>query len=917
MKTFLQEVAVEIVANNTQLNNVVCIIPSERAAVYLRDALKQELVGKSTFLPKIVSIENFIKEISGFESMDQVSLIFEFYKVYRATFKGSDFDSFERFIGWATIAIQDFNEIDRHLVDAKELFSYLTDIQNIKDWSPNKDEETNTVKNYMSFVKDLYDYYVSFSKTLYAKKAAYQGLIYKEAFKKHSEYLEKHSNKSFHFIGFNALNKAEEGIFKSFLDVEKNKIYWDVDAYYHKGQHEAGTFTRAFFNNWECLEKEGRKNWIHNCFQEKKNIQILGAPLNVTGVKAATSFLKKELDPNETAMVLAEETLLPVVLNSIPEEVNRVNITMGYSLGNIPLASLFQSLFDLQLNKQKLGKEAFYYKDIISVLRHAYLQQINGDACVKVVQLIAKNNLVFISENEIVKLLSDHKVIEVVVNLFKSENKVACFLSNTIDFIHFLQDELEGVDLLYVEGFRKVFQEIINLNNKYQYIESFKVLSKVFNRLLSLETVDFKGDALGGMQLMGVLETRCLDFKNVIMTSVNEGVLPSGTSEQSFISFEVKKHFKMPTYLAKDAIFSYHFYRLLQRAENIYLVYNTQMDDFGGGEMSRFITRLLIDKENEVTHRNITTKVHSNNQEAKEIQKTKAVIEKLLAYFQKGASPSRIIEYINDPLEFYHKMVLKIRETDKVEEEVAHNTLGTVVHDSLEFLYQPYLGKILVEQDVVKMKSLAVDMVEDKFKEYFKDGNITTGKNRLISEVAKQFVFNFLNLELEQIKQGKEIVVKELEKNCEVSLVTPKGHQIKLAGKIDRVDEVDGVLRIVDYKTGKVEAKDLRLSDPSLAISDFKYHKIVQVLIYVLMYASNEKIDLEKRKLQTGIYSFKNLKAGFLAMNFADNAFKKEYQVTDESLTLFKESLLHLIDDILDSNLNFVENTDRKYKKEA
>ncbi|MGY5355145.1 PD-(D/E)XK nuclease family protein [Wenyingzhuangia sp. IMCC45467] len=917
MKTFLQETAQAIVNTTNNYKNTVCVVPSERAGIYLKNAFKEKLVGTVSFLPKIISIEKFIKEISGFEAMDQVSLLFEFFKIYKQENKKKDADTFEQFISWATIIIQDFNEIDRHLVNAEHIFSYLTDIQKIKDWSPTEEEVTDTVKNYMSFVGDLYPYYQELNKVLLTKKAGYQGLVYKQAYLNHQEYLKEHQYNNFHFIGFNALNKAEEEIFKSFLSLEQNHIYWDADDYYINSEHEAGTFMRKFFKEWDCLQVNNRKSWINHHFKHKKNIQILGSPLNVTGIKAVTSLLETDMNPKETALVLAEETILPVVLNSIPPSVNKVNITMGYQLSNIPLSGLFQSVFELHLNKEKLGKNTFYYKDIMSFLRHPYITKITKNNSEKVIKTITNNNLVFLSKEQIQSFLVESNITSNVFLLFDEVHVISVFVEKIIQFIHYLDQELDGIELLYVEGFRKVFQEIETLNATYEYINNVKVLYKIFKKILPLESIDFRGEALEGMQLMGMLETRCLDFKNVIITSVNEGVLPTGSSERSFISFEVKKQFNMPTYLAKDAIFSYHFYRLIQRAENVYLLYNTKSDDFGGGEMSRFLTQLMIDKEESVHHRNIVAAIHNTNKVAVEIEKTPRVMELLQSYFKKGASPSRIADYINDPLTFYNKMVLKIKETDKVEEEVAHNTLGTVVHDSLELLYTPYIGKILIAEDLKKMKSESNATVELKFKEYFKEGDIRVGKNKLISEVAKQFVLNFLNKELNEINTGKEIIVKDLEGDYNVSITTPMGHQISLKGKIDRVDEVDGVRRIVDYKTGKVMATDLKLGDLTLVTTDAKYNKIVQVMTYVLLYTSKHQFDLDKQELQTGIYSFKNFKEGFLGMNFSTNSRVKDYRVTKASLEEFKQSLLALIDEILDNKTTFVENLDNPYKLEA
>lgn len=917
MKTFLQETAQAIVNTTENYKNTVCVVPSERAGIYLNNAFKELLKGKVSFLPKIISIENFIKEISGIETMDQVSLLFEFFKIYQQENKKPEADTFERFIGWATIVIQDFNEIDRHLVNAGEIFSYLTDIQKIKDWSPSEEEVTDTVKNYMSFVGDLHLYYQKLNDVLLQKKAGYQGLVYKQAFINHQDYLVKHQQNNFHFIGFNALNKAEEEIFKSFLASDQNHIYWDADDYYMNSKHEAGTFMRKFFDEWECLQNTDRKNWVNHHFGQKKNIQILGSPLNVTGIKSVTNLLGDGINAKETALVLAEETILPVVLNSIPPSVNKVNITMGYQLSNIPLSGLFQSVFELHLNKEKLGKQAFYYKDILSFLRHPYISKVTDSNSEKVIKTITQNNLVFLDFEQLQTFFVNEELPQQMIDLFKSVENIAVFIERIIQFIHYLGQELDGIELLYVEGYRKVFQEISNLNTTYDYINNTKVLYKIFKKILPLESVDFRGEALEGMQLMGMLETRCLDFKNVIITSVNEGVLPTGGSERSFISFEVKKQFNMPTYLAKDAIFSYHFYRLIQRAENIYLLYNTKSDDFGGGEMSRFLTQLMIDKEEDVHHRSIVANINSTSIEAVEVEKTPRVMELLQAYFAKGASPSRITDYMNDPMSFYNKMVLKIKDTDKVEEEVAHNTLGTVVHDSLEFLYQDYVGRILIDKDIIKMKSNAKDMVIAMFKKHFKEGDINMGKNKLISQVAEQFVLNFLNKELSDIKSGKEIIVKDLEREYIVSITTPNGHQVKLKGKIDRVDEVDGIRRIVDYKTGKVESSNLRLGDLTLATSDFKYQKIVQVMTYVLLYTNTQKFDLDTQELQTGIYSFKNFKQGFLCMNFSSNPRGKDYRVTKEYLEDFKQSLFGLIDEVLDNKTTFVENLDNPYKLEA
>jgi len=822
MNTFLKETALEILNKNINLKDVVCILPSERAGISLKQEFRYLLKGKASFLPRIISIENFIKEISGLETIDQISLLFQFYQVYKQENKNKAIDDFESFIGWASVILQDFNEIDRHLVNPKEIFEYMSDIQSIKEWSLEKDEMTQKITHYLSFIKDLNQYYQGLSRLLLEKKIAYQGLVYKEANNNCNAYLNKNLKSSFCFIGFNALNKAEEQIFQQFLTHKQNRVFWDADVYYTQNNHEAGTFLRKFFNNWNCLSKDSLDTLAGQHFKKSKKINIIGAPLNVTGVKYANTVLFNALDFKKTAMVLAEESLLPVMLNSISPKIDKVNITMGYALSNIPLTDLFKTLFNLHLNQQKLGKEAFYYQDVLAFLKHPFILKVSQNKSKDVVSSIQKNNLIFLNTYQLLDLCKQFKINDLIVKLFKS-NDVSVLLDAISRFLNNLSEVSQGLDALCIEKYKEIFRNVIELNLEYKNINSLKVLQKIFSRLLSLETLDFKGDALEGLQLMGVLETRCLDFENVIITSVNEGILPSGKKERSFISHEVKKHFKMPTYLAKDAIFSYHFYRLLQRAKNIYLVYNTKTDDFGGGEMSRFLTQLMLDKEGQVCHQNIRIPNRSYKASQFEIKKSPRIIELLQVYFKKGISPSRITDYINDPLSFYKNIVLKIRAVEEVEEEVASNTLGTIVHDSLELLYQPFLNKILVVQDFKLMKNQAESIVLNKFKEYFKEGEITTGKNRLTKEVALQFVFNFLNSDLALVQKGKELVVLDLENEYIIPLTTPKGHKINLKGKIDRVDELDGVRRIVDYKTGKVEVSNLKTSNRYLFFKELKF----------------------------------------------------------------------------------------------
>jgi len=403
---------------------------------------------------------------------------------------------------------------------------------------------------------------------------------------------------------------------------------------------------------------------------------------------------------------------------------------------------------------------------------------------------------------------------------------------------------------------------------------------------------------------MGVLETRVLDFKNIIMISVNEGVLPSGKSNNSFITYDLKKEFHLPTYSEKDAIYTYHFYRLLHRAKNITLLYNNFSDGLSTGEKSRFITQLEIDKyPNHLQNSEIispTIKVFETQN--KSIIKTKAVMERIQEIAKKGFSPSALTSYIRNPIDFYYQKILGVKEFEQIEETVAANTLGTIVHDALEVFYKPFEGQKLTVEHLMKMK-LKIDIeIEKQFQKSFKGGNYKKGKNLVIFEVAKHFVLNFINFEITEIEKGNEIKIISIESNLSFSIPIPElEFPVNIHGKVDRVDEFNGMLRIIDYKTGIVESSNLEIQDWEHVISDYKFSKIVQVLAYSLMINKNKSF----KKAEAGIISFKRLKNGF--MKFAIKGKPNQTIINIETLNDFTHELKKLILEICNREIPFIE----------
>ena len=923
MQSFLNDVVIDVFKKNESISNITFVLPSKRAGIFLKNAIKSHL-SNTVILPKIISIEEFIEDLSNVTAIDTTTLLFEFYSVYKRLTPQDTTDSFENFNKWAPLLLQDFNEIDRHLVDSSYLFSYLTDIKRLETLLKGE-EITELISKQVQFYSKFKMYYSALYSHLLEHKLGYQGMQYREAKENIQHYVNTTSD-ALVLVGFNALNTAEEYIFEKLLDSNLATIYWDIDTYFEKHNPQVTTFINAYKNQWHYFRTHSF-NWMLDNFSAKKNIKIIGTPKDISQIKYAGELLKDiavETDNfTDTALVLAQESLLSASLNSLPQEVEHVNVTMGYELKNIPLGNLFDYVFKLQTH-HKNG--AFYYKELLTLLNHPQIKSFFEDPNTidGLVNTIAKNNFTYLAKSSLLKLAGTNQTFNFdkvgQLSLFDTtentnefdqlsflfdnwENNANTAIKNCIRFIELVKEktDLTHLEKEYLFRFYTIFQQLYTLNQKFDHIKDIKTLNIFYNQMLTTEKLSFQGEPLTGLQIMGVLETRVLDFKNIIITSVNEGILPAGKSDNSFIPFDIKREVGIPTYKEKDAIFAYHFFRLLQRAENIYAIYNTEANSTSSGEQSRFLTQLEIFKKDEVEKVVVSPDVVKTNTAFKEIPKNEFVNNELKALAKKGFSASTLNNYILNPLEFYNQKILKIKEIEEVEETIAANTLGTIIHKTLEAFYKPYVGKIVTAEAIVEMKTNIVSEVEKWFNEVYRNGNISTGRNFLVFNVAQQFVRNFLNQELNLVKKGNTLKIIALEEKLALKMeIEGIDDPIQFVGEADRIDGLNGTTRIIDYKTGKVEQSALHIDDWSFITKDYNKHsKAFQVLFYALLYSESRGLNLDRQPLESGIISFKNLKAGFLKVN--------KTLVTKEHIKLFTEELKQLVVEIFDTNIPFLE----------
>ena len=576
MTPFLQYIAQYIFEHHKNDTEHLCIVlPNKRGALYLKQHLARTFE-KTIWLPIIISAEELVAELSGLQQADSIDLICDLYQVYANILK-EKVEPFDAFAKWGTLMLQDFNEADRYLVDTDSLYQNLKEIKEIENWSLSADDLTPTQQDYIDFMFQMGTIYKEFSKLLLQKKQAYQGLMYRKSVEgyKDSTYINQFSK--ILICGFNALNKAETIIFSDLVKEKKANIIWDGDKYYvDNEEYEAGLFLRKnFTNSW--LDT---KNYMGNDFKDiPKHIDIVAVPKQMGQAQVVShqlhEWIKQGKSLNKTAVVLADESLLFPILNQLPKEVQHVNITMEYPLRLSPIYDLMDNLISLHQSTQKAGaSSSFYFADVFKILQNSlfkkYYKSFNPSIHLQsIIQKIIDKNYVWLNTKVLAELFEDnYKHIESLFNSWSNSSQGIVSMSQIINVFNASENEdlqLSSTENEYLHVFTKYFNRLQSLIQTHHYLDSLLTLKSLYKQIIGAASVPFIGEPLQGLQIMGVLETRTLDFENIILLGVNEGVLPSGKSANSFIPNDLKRYHGMPLYGDKDAVYAYHFYRILQR----------------------------------------------------------------------------------------------------------------------------------------------------------------------------------------------------------------------------------------------------------------------------------------------------------------------------------------------------------------
>ena len=875
MSPFLKDIAQKIVAH-PNLSNLTIIFPNRRAALFFQKYLSESLT-KPAWSPKLISIEAFFSTLSDLREPDRLSLIYRLYKVYNEVMKSEE--PFDRFYFWGDMLLRDFDEVDKYMVNAQLMFKDLSKLKELDEtfdflteeqkeflkgfWVSFEEKPAGSKEEFLKVWRKLPKVYAAFVKSLKKEKLGYEGMIHKEVAEKvmAKGILGKNEKgDQYIFAGFNALTKAEENIISYFVGEGAN-CYWDIDAYYMDDKwQEAGQFFRQYKNH-PVLSRTFEEAPA-NFKSAEKEIKLTGVPQRIGQAKLVGQALSENLPPadqvEKTVIVLPDESMLLPILHSLPPELSDVNVTMGYPLRNTPLYNLLDLLIDMQL--QRKGNY-FSHRQVTAILAHAYILALEKEEAQKIRYSIITANRIYIEQEE---LQREGTLLQDLFQLVPPE-EASVYLLQIVKTLGASFNDSQSFDREYAFHFHRHLSRLHEVLHDTGKHPDWRGFQKLFRQVVISQKIPFTGEPLKGLQVMGVLETRNLDFENVFVLSLNEGMLPSAARQGSYIPHSIRRAYQLPTHDHQDAMYAYLFYRLQQRAKKISLYYNTEPDIIGNGEMSRFVQQLVYESGLPIAHHVLHNAVQINAIEPVTVEKSAETMELLRKYIKDGSdpeqkrelSPSALNDFIECKLRFYFKHLARLREADEVEEDLDARVFGNLLHDVVFWFYQELAkeGDGLIEKAAFKDWEHRIDRLIDKaFIALYRlplDKKVTyEGQRIVVRTIVKEFMARIIQHD----RAHAPFTIEALEEKFTVPFAVGQ-LEVVLGGKIDRVDSKSGTIRIIDYKTGKDELGVESIA--SLFDREGKRNKAAfQTMLYAYLYYKDRKVEA---RLTPGLMNRKNL----------------------------------------------------------
>ena len=939
METFLKQVAHDLY-NKTEGNftKVAIVFPNKRASLFFNEYLAQES-DRPIWSPTYVSISELFRQSSDLSIADPIKLVCDLYKVFQKA-TGSK-ETLDDFYFWGEMLIADFDDADKNMADTHALFSNLKDLNELMDnydfleegqkealsqffhnFSIN--QVTELKQRFISMWNVLGDIYAEYKALLESQSIAYEGMLYRQVIEQLD--VEALPYNKYIFVGFNVLNKVEHTLFKKLNEAGKAMFYWDYDTFYlNKTPHEAGEFIRR---NLRDFPSELPASFFDNLNQPKE-VTFIESPTENGQVRYLPQWIRENLtsQEKETAVVLCNEALLQPVLHALPDNVKHINITMGFPLSQTPAYSFVNALMELHTSGYNPNNGRYLFAEVISVLKHPYTRQLSPEA-EKLEQTLTRDNRFYPLPSE----LKQDNVLELLFTPRRNNLDLCSMLSEALKEVAVIYQQQaashsDAFDQLYRESLFKTYTLV---NRFHTLIESKELnvqagtFQRLLTRVMSSSSIPFHGEPAIGMQVMGVLETRNLDFRHLIMLSVNEGQLPKAGGDSSFIPYNLRKAFGMTTIDHKIAVYAYYFYRLMQRAEKVTLVYNTATDGINRGELSRFMLQFLIEWGYPVLRKQLEAAQSPQSSAPIIIEKTPDVMERMKSVFDIRSNPKALISpsalncYLDCPLKFYYKYVALLSAPDEVTADIDSAKFGSIFHYAAEHIYKDLTahGKLISKENLETLLKDEVRLqtyVDNGFKELFfnlpqNEQPEYNGIQLINSAVIVKYIQQLLRNDLRYAPftfVGSEQRIFE-----NIEICTSTGDiQSRIGGIIDRIDSKGESLRIVDYKTGG--DADTPANVQSLFIPDKKRSNYVfQTFLYASIVCKKLREKNDSRLVAPALLYIHRAASENYSPVIQMGEPRKPKEPVDNFAQYegdFRENLKTLLEDIFNPDISFTQ----------